>query len=343
MFPKGDRPHVRYLFDRDTHIKYRRLMKTLDSSLAYAASDVAQFRLHVLDTYYKWGLRPTLDAFGVRKSTLYDWKRTYEESSKRLVSLVPKSTRPHKTRKMSTDYRLVECIKKMRQEHGNVGKDIIKPFLDAYAQSLGIESVGKTTIAKIIKRRKLTFETRVHYKRKTRHQKVRVKRAPKVTKPGFIQVDSIILYINKQRHVFISVIDIFTKFALVEKVGSTSSLQAREVFKRFQQANPTPITTVQTDNGSEFLAKFHDYLEEEEIKHQFIYPRLCKVNGVVERFNRTVQEECIKRSDEMYYNQAFFKQKLIKYLHWYNHQRPHYSLNYLSPIQFINQKIPKSG
>src|SRR3989344_7460253 len=72
-------------------------------------SDPARFRLHVLDTYYKYGKRSE-DAFGIPKSTLYDWKRSYESSGKRPVSLVPKSTRPHKTRVMTTDYRLLNLL-----------------------------------------------------------------------------------------------------------------------------------------------------------------------------------------------------------------------------------------
>lgn len=318
-------------------------MKTLDSSLSFAASDVARFRLHVLEHYYKHGLKPAIDAFSVGKSTLYDWKKAFEESGKRLVSLVPQSTRPQHTRRMETDWRLVEFIKVMRTTHGNVGKDIIKPFLDEYARELKIPTIGKTTIAKLIKRRNFSFEKRVHYRKKSQYTKLRIKRSPKVRKPGYIQMDSITIYINQERHLFMSIIDIYTKFALVEKVNSLSSLQAREVFKKFSKSNPTPIHTVQTDNGAEFLARFHDYLEEERIKHKFIYPRLCKINSVVERFNRTVQEEFIKRSDEIYYDLKAFEAKLDNWLNWYNHKRPHYTLKYLSPMHFINTKIPECG
>lgn len=343
MKGKGDVPLKRYTFDRDTYLKYRRLMKTLDSSLSFNTSDVAKFRLHVLKHYYRYGLCPALDAFGVKKSTLYDWKRAFEASGKRLVSLVPKSTRPHHTRKMETDWRLVEFIKQMRREYGNIGKDIIKPFLDSYASEQGIDPIGKTTIAKVIRRRGFTFEKRVSYRRKTKYTKLRIRRSPKVKKPGYIQMDSIIIYINQERHLFINVIDVYTKLALVVKVPSLSSKQAQKVFQQFQEMCPYPIYTVQTDNGSEFLANFHDYLEEEGIKHKFIYPRLVKVNAVVERFNRTVQEEFIKRNDEIYYDLEVFKGKLENWLNWYNHKRPHYALKYLSPMQFINTKIPECG
>jgi len=333
-------PRLRYMFDRGTYFKYRRLMKTLESCLAFENSEVAKFRLHVLNHYYKYGLKPTMDAFGVKKSTLYDWKNLLEKNKGRLVSLVPVSTRPGHTRKMQVDWRLVEFIRQMRVEYGNVGSGIIKPLLDEYAAKMEIDSVSRSTIEKVIRRRGFTFERRVHYRRKTKYSRHRIKRSPKVKKPGYIQIDCITLYVNQERHYFISVIDVFTKFALVSRVESLSSKQAREVFKQFQRQYSYPIHTVQTDNGSEFLKFFHQYLEDQQIKHIFIYPRLCKVNGVVERFNRTVQEEFIKRNDEIYYDLDAFQAKLNHYLNWYNYKRPHSSLKYMSPIQFINQ-IPK--
>jgi transposase InsO family protein len=244
---------------------------------------------------------------------------------------------------MTTDYRLVEFIKAMRKEYGNVGSNIIKPFLDEYTKDLGIGCISCSTIEKLIRRRRFTFEKRVKYRRKSKYSRLRTRKSPRATKPGFVQMDSITLYVNRKKHLFMSVIDIYTKYALVVKVNTLSSVNARSVFKEFTRANPTNIHTVQTDNGSEFLANFHKHLEEQNIKHMFIYPRLCRVNGVVERFNRTIQEECIKRSDEIYYDEEAFERKLTKYLYWYNNKRPHYALGYMSPIQFINSSIPKSG
>lgn len=343
MFPKGDHPHIRYTFDRQTHIKYRRLMKTLNSCLQFDLSDPAKSRLHILEFYYRYGLRPTMTAFGVAKSTLYDWKNCFESHKGRLISLVPKSTRPHQTRKMTTDWRLVAFIKQMRVDHGNIGANMIKPFLDAYAEELKINSLARATIEKIIKRRHFTFESRVQVKRKTKFQKLRIRKSPKVRKPGYLQMDSITVYINQEKYLFMSVIDVFTKMALVKRVEALSAVNAVRVLQSFQVVCPYPIRKMQTDNGSEFLASFHQYLEERHIPHIFIYPRSPKINGIVERFNRTIQEECINRSDEIYYDVPAFESQLQKYLNWYNYQRPHYALGYLSPMQFINTKIPKSG
>lgn len=328
-----------YILPKLGKCTYNTLMKIISPQL----SDPTLFRLHVLAHYYKYGWRSAADAFGVKKSTLFDWKKLYEASGKRPIGIIPKSTRPHKTRTMPTDYRLVEFIKGMRKEYGNVGQNIIKPFLDLYAEKLGITTIGLTTIAKVIKRRHLTFEKRVYVKRKFKFKKLRTRRSPKVTTPGFIQMDSITVYVDEEKHLFMSVMDIYTKYALVEYVKSLCAKEAKRVFMMFKIFNPTPISIVQTDNGSEFLGVFHDHLEELKLIHQFIYPGKPQVNSFIERFNRTIQEEFILRSDDIYDDLPKFKVKLTKYLIWYNTKRPHSALKYVSPMQFIERTIPKSG
>ena len=316
----------------------------MENSLAIEISDVAEFRIHVINHYYKYGLRPTLDAFKIKKSTFYDWKKTYETNGKRIISLVPHMTRPLHVRKMETDWRIIAFIKEMRKEHGNIGKSMLKPFVDAYAKELGIKTLAESTIGKVIKRRHLTFEKKVYpQKQKNKFQKLRVRKSPRVTTPGFIQMDSIVVYVNYEKYLFMCVIDIFTKFAHVVCVKDLTSATAKRVFMEFQELSPTSIHTVQTDNGSEFLKSFHEYLEEQHIKHQFIYPRMPKINSFIERFNRTIQEEFILRNDEIYYDHQAFAKKLTDYLYWYNYKRPHASLKYVPPMIFIQTQIPKSA
>jgi transposase InsO family protein len=339
MFPKGDRPHVRYLLDKDTHLAYRRLMKTLNNSLAFESSDIAQFRLHVIEHSQRHGVTATLDAFNLKRSTFFSWKKTYTESDKELIALVPTSTRPKSVRKMETDWRLVAFVKEMRLTYGNVGKYIIQPFLDAYALELGIASISPTTISKVIRRRGFTFETRIKARRKSKYQKLRTRKSPRINRPGYVEVDTIHVTINQVRHYFISLIDVYTRFALVKKVPSVSSKQAITGLQAFLKQYPVPIHTVQTDNGGEFLKLFHQYLEKHHLKHVFIYPNSPQINGIVERFNRTIQEEFIYRCDEIYYDEDLFNRQLTKYLNWYNTKRPHSSLGYQSPWQFMQARV----
>jgi transposase len=339
----SDVHHKNYLLPKFSRKSYRRLMKSVQDSFAQEISDIAAFRIHVITHYYKYGLRPTLDAFKIKKSSLYNWINAYEKNGRRVIALVPQKTRPQQVRQMQTDARIVEFIKQMRVEHGNIGKSMLKPFVAAYAKNLGIKPIGETTIGKIIKRRHFTFEKKVYAKKQqNKFKKLRVRKSPKVQTPGFVQMDSIVVYINYEKHLFMSVIDVFTKFAHVVYVDTISSANAKRVFKEFEEVSPTKIHTVQTDNGSEFLKSFHEYVEEQHIKHQFIYPHMPKINAYIERFNRTIQEEFILRNDEIYYDIPAMNRKLTKYLFWYNYQRPHRSLNFMSPIVFIETQIPKS-
>jgi len=317
---------------------YHALMLDLRKCFTFEDSDIAKFRLRVLDHYYRYGWRAAMDAFQVKKSTLYDWRQAFERSGKRLVSLVPKSTRPKRTRVMLTDPRMVEFIKAMRQTYGRVSKYKLKLFLDEYAQSLGISSYGLDKIGRIIKRHHYFFEAPPKKRRKrSRPLTPRLKKAPRETLPGYLEMDSITLYVLDRKAYFVTVIDVATRYAWCKLVPSLSSHHARTALEEFKDNYSHPVRVVQTDNGSEFLGEFDDCLVSQEIPHQFSWPRSPRINGVVERFNRTIQDEFLSRSDELYFDLDAFNQKLVNYLTWYNTQRPHHSLKLLSPMQYLQQ------
>lgn len=327
----------RYILPKFSGNSYAILMKTINNCLTFDSSDAAKFRLHVLEVYYQHGWKAVVSAFKIGKSTLYRWKKRYEASQKKLFSLVPVSTKPLRVRSMQTDVRIVAFIVSIRQEYGNISKYKIKLFLDKYTNSIGIASIGITTIGKIIKRKQLFFIKKKRYAHKRYGIISRVKHAPKETHPGYIEMDSILLMIMGKRWQFISVIDVVTKIATVEAVTNSTASEAKRTLELFKELYQYPIKTIQTDNGSEFLGEFHEYLEQQHIIHQFIYPRSPRINGVVERFNRTIQEECINRIDEIFYDKDIFKRKLSHYLIWYNTKRPHYALKFKTPIEVHNQ------
>lgn len=150
-------------------------------------------------------------------------------------------------------------------------------------------------------------------------------------------MDSIIIYVLGQRYCFVTAIDIVTRFAWVKLTTNLSSRQAKLALIEFESQYKETLRAIQTDNGSEFLGEFDDYLIQVQIKHEFVYQKSPKVNGVVERFNRTIQEEFIQRNDEILYDTQKFNQKLQNYLTWYNTRRPHYSLGQIPPLQYLEK------
>jgi hypothetical protein len=336
---------IRYILPKLSKGNYTTLMKMLHNSLTFDVSDAAKFRLYVLDHYYKYGWKATIEAFRIGKSTLYDWRKAFEKSGKRLTALIPVSTRPIHTRKMTVDLRFVEFIKSVREDYGNVSKYKLKVFIDEYARKINTETISVSLIGKVIRRKNFFFEGRRRTKRvKTKLLYPRIKYAPKERNPGYIEMDSVTIYVLGRKYYFITAIDIVTKYAWVKLVTSLSSLQAKEALIEFMTEYNRELRVVQTDNGSEFLKEFNKYLQDLMITHQFIYQKLPKVNAVVERFNRTIQEEFIERNIHEIYDTNQFRVKLVKYLVWYNTKRPHYSLNYRTPVQYLTEltNIPKS-
>lgn len=329
---------TRYILPKLSRGNYNTLVKLISNSLTFSVSDAAKFRLHVLDHYYQHGISSACHAFNIPRSTIYDWRRVFEQSSKRVSSLVPRSTRPKNTRQMILNSKLLEFIKTMREEYGSLSKYKIKPFLDEYAKKEGLPLYGTTKIGLIIKRRKYFFESPTKKKIKRRKPLTpRLKRSPKEILPGYVEMDSIIVYVLGKKYCFITAIDIVTKFAWVKLTTNLSSRQARLALIQFENQYNQPLRAIQTDNGSEFLGKFNDYLDQIHIRHEFIYQKSPKVNGVVERFNRTIQEEFINRHDEILYDTLKFNQKLTSYLIWYNTKRPHYSLGQISPVEYMQK------
>lgn len=342
----ADVHHATYTIPRFSRRTYTVWMKTLTSSAVYDAHDPVAFRLKVVEHARDFGWRSTVSAFGVGKSTLYDWRKRYLSGGRRIATLIPASTRPRRVRVMQTPPSILAFIKSVRESDYAMSKYKIKPLLDVYCQTLGIRSIAPSTIGKIIKRNRWTLP---HKRRaqpaRSSWRRTRRRYAPRVTTPGHIEMDSILLWILGRRWCFMSVIDVASRYGYCTVVQSLTSLEAVRVFGEFRQQFTYPVTVVQTDNGSEFLGDFHDALGSARITHEFIYPRSPKINGIVERFNRTVQEECIQRSDAVFYDPVAFREKLSSFVIWYNTRRPHMSLHLQTPVQVLQQftsSIPES-
>ena len=247
--------------------------------------------------------------------------------------MTPKSTRPHHTRTQTLNPKLVELIKATGEDHDNIGTAKIKYFLDEYAKEQELSSCGTTKIGLIIKKKGFYF-ARKRQKHKVKPLALRVKRSPREATPGYIEMDTVHLWVLGKKHYFITALDVVTRFAWVSLAKSPSSKQAVLAFEEFEKEYCHKIRVVQTDNGSEFLGEFQIHLEKRGIKQEFIYPRSPKVNGYVERFNRTFKEEFLYKY-ELDIQEKAFTQKLTKYLVWYNTRRPHQSLNIKPPIEYM--------
>lgn len=332
-----------YRFPKLSRRDYISLMTTYQTLLGFDTSDRAKFRFHVLSVFYQEGFKAAQIAFPeLKRATLYRWKKNYESSGKKLNSLLPGSTKPHHLRTAITPLGVVSLVKKLRMDYPRMGKAKIKRFVDEFTEAENLEPVSESSIGRVIKRNKLFFAGKAKGRRMRidRTKKIRIRLCPnmKDQKPGYIQLDGVKFHYLSKYYYFLTAVDIVSKQAWVELVPSTNSKHAANFLNNILKNTWNKIHTIQTDNGSEFKLYFEEAARQANLIHLFSYPRHPKTNGFVERFNWTIQDEFIFDSEDFLLYPNEFKIKLSSWLSWYNQIRPHQSLKYLSPYQYLQER-----
>lgn len=323
---------------------YNHWMKTVISINQFDKYEVAKYRLKVINHYQQFGLESALNAFPVKRSTIFLWLGKLKKDHGSLTSLIPISTKPHQVRQMSINSRIISEIARLRREHYRLGKLKLKPLIDEFCKGESINLPSVSLIGKVIKRNNLFFQrpqschdpARKKYSRK---KKQRIKNAPKPTVGGYIQADTVETFILGTKRYTISFIDIKLKAAYSKTFKGKLSKYALETFNEFQKVLPSSIHTVQTDNGSEFEGIFDQYLLKKGIKHLWTYPNCPKINAVIERYNRSIQEEWIESYLSEIDDTIQFNKRLKEYLYFYNNLRVHESLGLKTPSQVIGVEL----
>ncbi|MBU1126882.1 DDE-type integrase/transposase/recombinase, partial [Patescibacteria group bacterium] len=308
--------------------------------------EVAQERLKILEFYKMYGERAVIKAFGIKRNTVFVWKKRLKESRNSLASLIPTSTVPKTQRRMTTDPKIVSKIRKLREKYPRLGKDKIKPILNKYCLKEGLIPISISTIGKVIKRNNFFFQKagRIYHdpssgwakNKAKRAKRNRIKYAPKPNAVGYLEMDTILRFVDGIKYYFYCAIDVKGKFAFALPYKHLNSQNTVDFFKKAEYVFPFSIKTVQTDNGLEFLGDFEDYLKKRNILHVFTYPRCCRINGVVERFNRTIQENFIDNNLDIIHSPKLFTSRLIDYLIFYNTERVHDAHgNTKSPMDYL--------
>jgi putative transposase len=102
-------------------------------------------------------------------------------------------------------------------------------------------------------------------------------------------------------------------------------------FGTLRPEGDTPL--LRSDNGLIFQSRrFRAACKDYRLRQEFITPYTPEQNGMIERFFRSLKEECVWQRNFPSFTEA--RRALRRWIGWYNDRRPHQALGYLSPRQY---------
>lgn len=277
--------------------------------------------------------------FGISKATLYRWHDSVDLKDPN--TLKEKSRRPKRVRKPCWTHEQVCAVRELRNKYPRWSKDKLALLLRPQGIMLSASTVGR--ILSYLKRRGELRESprrTISVKRKiSRPYAIRKPKDYSVVQPGdLVQLDTLDVrpvagVILKQ----FTARDVVSKWDVLEVHRRATAITARLFIETLRRRMPFPIRAIQVDGGSEFYAEFEEACKDLSIKLYVLPPKSPKLNGAVERANRTHTEEFYEITD-CSWTVSNLNPQLLKWEYTYNCIRPHASLHLKSPLQFLHDR-----
>jgi len=300
----------------------------------------AQVRLAMLDWHHTHGenVSRTARHFGFSRPTVYRWLSRFERF--RLESLEDRSSRPRRRRHRTWTAAQAEAVRRLRNRYPAWGKEKLAVLLRREGLTLSVSMVGRILVA-LRRRGALPIRVRERVTRAVRHRRPHAVRRPAgypVRAPGdLVELDTLEIELAPGRRVRqFTARDLVSRWDVVALAPGATAAAAERFLDDLVARLPVPLRALQVDGGSEFMASFEAACARRAIRLFVLPPRSPKLNGAVERANRTHAEEhhaFAYGDDDLVRRQR----ALLRWEHTYNHIRPHQALGYLTPAEFIER------
>jgi len=301
----------------------------------------AQKRLAWFDYYRVHGRNAALTCryFGISRQTLYRWKRRYDPQN--LHTLEAGSHRPHRRRRPTWTVEQAERVRRLREQYPRWGKDKLAVLWHRQGGVVSV-SMGGRILTSLRQRGVLSAPKLLRVKRRrgtvNRPWALRKPADYAVAKPGdLVQLDT--LHLRPAPGVILKQFtarDVVSRWDVIEVHRRATSTAASLFLDTLQRRWPFPLRALQVDGGSEFAALFEAACQERGIPLFLLPPRSPKLNGCVERANRTHTEEFYELIP-CALSLAELNRELQAWERTYNTVRPHQALGYLTPQEFLAQ------
>jgi putative transposase len=309
-------------------------------------SSSAQLKLEWIIFYHTIGrgkVVPTARHFGINPKTLHKWLNRFDE--KNLLSLEEQSRAPEKRRGWMVTHTEENNIKQLRRKYIKLGK---KKLQVLYQTKFGIR-ISTWKIERVVRKHQLYADKEAskhillrRHKNERKRRIHHLRKDTKITQFGELwHVDAIVLWWYGKRRIIFTAIDETTRIAFARVYKTNSAVFAADFLKRLVVLSNGSISLIHSDNGSEFSGSFKEACAKLEIPQIYSRAYTPKDNALLERFNRTIQEEWLELSVEGLDDISLANQALTDWLIHYNNVRPHQALDYKTPLQYTQDNFFK--
>lgn len=268
------------------------------------------------------GVRTAARRYGVSPGTISKWVKKAKFYG--LHPIPTKSSRPKRSPRALDRALVVQIIDKRIAL--NRSAEVIHKALSEEGVTVSLMSVKRTL-------------DRAHLTRKRSPWKRHHAPSPRPVAdcPGaLVQADTVHLAIQGKTVLYVfTCIDIYSRWAYARCYTRANCRTATQFIKQAQVAAPFLFRCIQTDNGSEFSTHFTERIQ---IRHRHTRVRQSNDNAHIERFNRTLREECL---DALPINLKVINQHLPTYLKHYVEARHHFGIDLRKPIQLLTPSVSK--
>ena len=312
--------------------------KSVSSVHPIELSKKARHRLRVLQWDEEHGRNASLTArhFGVSRTSVIDWRKRHERDGP--GGLEDGSRRPRNVRQPSWSRDFEAAVLELRQLTG-WGKDKLVVLLRADGWVCSTSMVGRVLRKLKESGRLVEAPGRDPWLPRRPFQRPYGVRKPKeyqADSPGaIVQLDTAhVALFNGFRFKHFTACDVFSRWQVLEVHDRATAHAAAGFLNTIISRMPFPVRAIQVDGGSEFMAEFEDACKARGITLFVLPPRSPKLNGHVERSNRTHKEEFYYRLKAAT-TIAEVRRLLRTWEDVHNRFRPHQALGQITPLAFL--------
>lgn len=259
-----------------------------------------------------WSVRKVARHTGFAPGTISKWMKRAPDDGRMVIPT--KSSRPL-SHPRAIDQTAIQAIVDLRLKHRRCSE-----VIHHLAKEQGTD-VSLSSVKRVLKRKGLLKE-----KSKWKKYHPSLRRPDVATAGDLVEIDTIHIHpFDGKRFYIYTLLDVHSRWAYAKVSPKITAGRTLKFLEEVKEQAPFPFKMLQSDHGPECAKWFTKRAKE---SHRYSRVRKPNDNAHLERFNRTIQEECLYYLKQ---KPSVYQRAIEQYIPFYNNERPHLALHFQVP------------